>query len=219
MTTLMNALMRGTSGNIFANQLAASQTLGCRAKVGYDQVRFRNKAYRSSAREKRKQMKRDKMASATSVKDSGEDIPPFFLPQRYKLLYRVMEDHKNASRLGRKPMPQEVKQNLAKVAKEYSEFKIVEKILMDKERAQLIRMQAKASDAILMLPDYLLEETLSDSGQQAMEDMSEFAPSVVYMEQMMQMFPPEMTCRLRMIPAFEESLMLQQDKANDQMSK
>lgn len=211
----MSALMRTTQGNIFASQLASSQTLACRAKIGYEQYRNRNKAYRSSAREKRKQMKRDKMAS-TSVKDSGEEVPPFFLPQRYKLLYKVMEDHKNSSRLGRKPMPQEVKDNLAAVSKEYNEFKVAEKTLMDRERAQLIQVQAKAMDSVLFLPDYLMEEALSDSGQQAMEDYSEFLPSVVYMEQIMQMFPPEMTCRLRLIPAFEESLMLQHDKKNEE---
>ena len=71
-------------------------------------------------------------------------------------------------------------------------------------------------DAIIFLPDYLLEEALSDTGKQAMEDNSEFLPSVVYMEQMMQMFPPEMTSRMRLIPAFEESLMLQNDKANEE---
>lgn len=54
-------------------------------------------------------MKRDKMASTQISKDSGEEIPPFFMPQRYKLLYKVMEDHKNCTRLGRKPMPLEVK--------------------------------------------------------------------------------------------------------------
>ena len=49
------------------------------------------------------------MAGAGAIKDSGEEVPPFFLPQRYKLLFKVMEDHKNSVRLGRKPMPLEVK--------------------------------------------------------------------------------------------------------------
>jgi len=57
---------------------------------------------------------------------------------------------------------------------------------------------------------------MSDSGAQAMEDFQEFAPSVVYMEQIMQMFPPEMTCRLRLIPAFEESLMRSAETANEE---
>jgi len=71
-------------------------------------------------------------------------------------------------------------------------------------------------DAIMYLPDYLLQEAMSDSGQQASEDNYEFAPAVVYIEQIMTMFPPEQTARLRLIPAFEESLMRTADneKAN-----
>ena len=47
-----------------------------------------------------------------------------------------MEDHKNAHRLGRKPIPLEVKQQVAAVAKEYSEFKTAEKMLLDLEKAK-----------------------------------------------------------------------------------
>ena len=75
-----------------------------------------------------------------------------------------MEDHKNCSRLGRKPMPLEVKQKLAAISKEYNEFKVAEKTLMDMERAKFVNTQIKAMDAIMYLPDYLLEEALSDSG-------------------------------------------------------
>ena len=73
-------------------------------------------------------------------------------------------------------------------------------------------------DAILFLPDYLLQEAMSDSGGQANEDLSEFAPSVVYMEQIMQMFPPEQSSRLRLIPAFEESLMRSAEAQNEERS-
>lgn len=156
------------------------------------------------------------MAGQGNVKDSGEEVPPFFMPQRYKLLYRVMEDAKNSTRLGRKPMPVEVREKLAAVSKEYSEFKTAEKMYLDMERAKLITTQIKATDAIFYLPDYLLEEALSDSGHQAMEDAQEFVPSVVYMEQLMQMFPPEMTCRLRLIPAFEESFMRTAEAAKEE---
>mmetsp|Transcript_32965 Transcript_32965/g.40781 ORF Transcript_32965/g.40781 Transcript_32965/m.40781 type:complete len:97 (-) Transcript_32965:954-1244(-) len=96
------------------------------------------------------------MAGAGNIKDSGEEIPPFFMPQRYKLLYKVMEDHKNSSRLGRKPMPMEAKQRLAAAAKEYSEFKTAEKTILDKEKAMQMATSIKAMDAILFLPDYLL---------------------------------------------------------------
>ena len=74
-------------------------------------------------------------------------------------------------------------------------------------------------DAIIFLPDYLLEETMSDSGAQVTEDVGEFASAVVYMEQMMQMFPPEQTCRLRLLPAFEESLMRAAEAQNEEMNK
>jgi len=122
------------------------------------------------------------MEGPGNIKDTTEEVPPFFMPARYKLLMKVMEDHKNSMRLGRKPMPVEVRTNLAAVAKEYSEFKTAEKMLMDMEQSKVNSLQIKAVDAILFLPDYLLEETMSDSGAQAMEDVSEFAPSVVYME-------------------------------------
>ena len=109
--------------------------MATRAKIGYLAPKYRNRSYKSAAKEKRKQFRRERMAGVGNVKDSGEEVPPFFLPQRYKLLYKLMEDHKNAHRLGRKPMPVEVKQELAKASKEYNEFKVAEKALLDKERA------------------------------------------------------------------------------------
>ena len=124
--------------NPMGNLLPASQVIATttRGRVLYENARTRNKSYRSAAKEKRKQARRDRMAGAGNVKDSGEEIPPFFMPQRYKLLYKLMEDHKNAHRLGRKPIPLEVKQRVAAVAKEYSEFKTAEKMLLDLEKAK-----------------------------------------------------------------------------------
>ena len=52
--------------------------------------------------------KREKMEGGDD--EINEEIPPFFMPQRYKLIFKLMEDARNASRLGRKPMPLEVKQ-------------------------------------------------------------------------------------------------------------
>lgn len=159
----MSALMRSNpAGNLLATSRVVASTT--RGKVTYDNYRTRNKSYRSAAKEKRKQARRDRMAGAGNVKDSGEEIPPFFMPQRYKLLYKVMEDHKNSGRLGRKPMPLEVKQKLAAVAKEYNEFKTAEKIILDKEKARQTEVAINAMDAIVYLPDYLLEEVMSDSG-------------------------------------------------------
>ena len=99
--------------NMNGNMLASSVTMASRAKVGYENVRTRNLRYKSAAKERRKEQKRQRMAGVGSIKDSGEEIPPFFLPQRYKLLYKIFEDTKNAHRLGRKPMPLDVKQKLA----------------------------------------------------------------------------------------------------------
>ena len=104
------------------------------------------------------------MAGASAIKEGGEEIPPFFMPQRYKLLYKLMEEHKNLNRLGRKPIPIEVKRDLAKLSKEYNEFKTAEKTLMDMEKAKLTDKQMKAVDSLIFMPDYLLEEALSDSG-------------------------------------------------------
>ena len=64
-----------------------------------------------------------------------------------------------------------------------------------------------ALDACLFLPDYLMEETLGESGLQQAEALEEFQPGVLYMEQILRIFPKEYTARLRMIPAFEETLM------------
>ena len=96
------------------------------------------------------------------------------MPQRYKLMYAVMMDHKNSGRLARKPMPLELKQKLAVVMKEYNEFKTAEKSLLDMERAKMAHAQLKAIDASVFLPDYLIEEAHSDSGTQQNEDLHEF---------------------------------------------
>lgn len=95
----------GPKGNLFA----CSQALATRAKVSYENLRLHNSKYRSAAKEKRKQARRERMAGVSNIRESCEEIPPFFMPQRYKLLFKVMEDHKNSGRLGRKPMPIEVK--------------------------------------------------------------------------------------------------------------
>ena len=91
--------------------------------------------------------------------------------------------------------------------KEYNEFKTAEKTLIDLERGKMLQVQMKALDAIVYLPDYLIQEINSDTGEQADEDMNEFSPGTIYLEQIMQMFPPEQTCRMRLMPAFQESFM------------
>jgi len=128
------------AGNLLTNHLASSQALTYRGKVGYEQLTFRAKKYRGAARERKKQAKRDKMAAVSNLKDAGLDVPPFFLPERYKLIFAIMQDHKNCSRLGRKPMPIEVKEKLGKTLREYNEFKVAEKFLLDKEKSKQVNI-------------------------------------------------------------------------------
>ena len=131
---LLSAMMRmRPCGNLLpcSNVLAATT----RGQITYENLKTRNLKYKSAAKEKRKQARRKRLAGPGGLKDTTQEIPPFFQPQRYKLLYKVMEDHKNSGRYGRKPIPVEVKQNFAKIAKEYNEFKTAEKTLLDLERA------------------------------------------------------------------------------------
>jgi hypothetical protein len=37
--------------------------------------------------------------------------------------------------------------------------------------------------------------------------MYEFRPAMLYMEQMLRLYPREISCRWKLLPAFEESLM------------
>ena len=53
-------------------------------------------------------------------------------------------------------MPQEVKNEMGKVLKEYNEFKVAEKTLIDLERGKMLQVQMKAIDAIIFMPDYLI---------------------------------------------------------------
>lgn len=62
-------------------------------------------------------------------------------------------------------MPAEVRNELGRTLKEYNEFKVAEKTLLDMERAKMLDIQLKAMDATLFMPDYLLQETISDTGE------------------------------------------------------
>ena len=64
-----------------------------------------------------------------------------------------------------------------------------------------------AMESSLFLPDYLLEEAWSDQGGLRSDQVEEFTPAVLYMEQILRIFPREYTSRLKMIPAGEETLM------------
>ena len=68
-------------------------------------------------------------------------------------------------------------------------------------------MHEKALDALAYLPDYLFEEATSETGATLSDEMHEFQPGLLYMEQLLRIFPREIACRYKLIPAFEETLM------------
>ena len=79
-------------------------------------------------------------------------------------------------------MPEDLKLEFAQKSKEYHAYKVIEKAHIEKETNEQLKIQLKAMDAILFLPDYLLEECLSESGETVTEDMQEFRPAILYME-------------------------------------
>lgn len=111
-----------THGNVLSQALQGSQMLATRREDPYPNVRTRHRKYKSMARERRKEAIRQKMAGA-SDRGGAEEPPPFWIPARYKLLGRVMEDNLNSTRIGRKPIPENVKKEFAAHAKEYAAYK------------------------------------------------------------------------------------------------
>ena len=86
-------------------------------------------------------------------------------------------------------------------------YKYWENQKLEHEGMDSVHTQIDALSACLFLPDYLYEESFSDTGKQGMESMEEFQPGVMYNEQVMHIFPKEFASRMRMQPAFEETLM------------
>ncbi len=79
--------------------------------------------------------------------------------------------------------------------------------MLEKESSLSLKSQLNALEACLFLPDYLMEETFTESGTAQSEAMEEFMPGVLYTEQILRIFPKEYTNRLRLLPAWEETLM------------
>ena len=112
-------------------------------------------------------------------------------------------------------MPDSVRLELAKRSKEYQMYKHHEVQMLDKEGLLHVKSQLTALEACLFLPDYLMEETFTESGSQQSEAMEEFMPGVMYIEQILRIFPKEYSNRLRMIPAWEETLMKYDESKGD----
>lgn len=79
--------------------------------------------------------------------------------------------------------------------------------MLDREEALIVEAQMKALDAVIFMPDHLMEEAIQDNGETQQQDMLEFKPSSLFMEQILRIFPQELTCKYKVIPAFEESFM------------
>ena len=133
----MTALMRTSqlADSQATVMMASRSTLGIGMAAGhtYENLRVRNKKYKSAAKEKRKQVRREAMAGFKSPKETGEELPPFFLPPRYKLLYKLYTEGKNSHRVGRKPIPLDAKRAFAAHAKEYQAYKHAEKMRLRQE--------------------------------------------------------------------------------------
>ena len=65
-------------------------------------------------------VRENKANEAKSPLERGEEIPPYLIPARYKLIFKYMQAHKNARRLQRKPIPSERKAEFAEHAKKYA---------------------------------------------------------------------------------------------------
>jgi len=185
----------------------SSVLLAARRGNNWTTQKVHNLYYKGGAKNRFKERQRNAKNKSRNPRDTGEEVLPFFQPQRYKLMYKVLADHKNCTRVGRKPMPDSLKLEFAQASKEYHAFKQIEREEIEKEINAQLREQNKAMDSILYLPDYLLEECLQDSGEKESQEMAEFFPSILYTEQILRLYPREMTERLKMTPAFEESFM------------
>eukprot|EP00351_Strombidinopsis_sp_SopsisLIS2011_P006072 CAMPEP_0116880272 /NCGR_PEP_ID=MMETSP0463-20121206/12180_1 /TAXON_ID=181622 /ORGANISM="Strombidinopsis sp, Strain SopsisLIS2011" /LENGTH=128 /DNA_ID=CAMNT_0004530643 /DNA_START=233 /DNA_END=619 /DNA_ORIENTATION=- len=119
----------------------------------------------------------------------------------------MIQDTQNANYPARKPMPPALKKEFSEKSKEYHAYKIAEHNLVKKEEAVQLKASFEALDAVFFLPDYLMDECLNETGVNDHEDMGEFRPAQLYIEQTMRLFPREITHKFKLIPAFEETLM------------
>ena len=83
------------------------------------------------------------------------------------------------------------------------------------EGTKRLQVQLKALDSLVYLPDYLMDEAMSETGQTHSEDMAEFKPAILYMEQILRLYPKELSVKFKMTPAWEESLMRMEEENNE----
>ena len=106
----------------------------------------------------------------------------------------------------------EVSSKFAQSAKDYAQYVHAQKLLLAEEDRKLHHQQYNTDVACLFLPDYLYEETQQQTGSELSENMVEFAPAMLYTEQLMRLLPRETAVRFKIFPAFEETLMRWQEQ-------
>lgn len=84
---MFNSLMVGL---LRPSMLQNSALQATRSRVAYDNLLVHRKKYRGMAKQKRKETRRANLSGVKSPKDTGEELPPFFLQPRYKLMYKVL---------------------------------------------------------------------------------------------------------------------------------
>ena len=57
---------------------------------------------------------------------------------------------------------------------------------------------------------------MSETGQTQSEDMAEFMPAILYMEQILRLYPKELAVKFKMTPAWEESLMRMEEENTEE---
>ena len=78
------------------NQAAVAATT---RRFDYANPKVRNRKYKAAAKERRRIVRARKADENKSPHDLGEELPPFLIPPRYKLMFKYMQTHKNNRRL------------------------------------------------------------------------------------------------------------------------
>ena len=150
---------------------------------------------------------------------SGERVPDFYTPSRVRLYYKIISDLRNCNKITRKQMPENIKKELAKKAKEYGEYKAYEFNHVYNESNRAFNIKIQAMRAWWFLPEHLFHEIASDTHKSNTESMKGFTTEDLYIEQIMEMYPREHTEKnwkwlLHLVMRFQNLLLICQLKKN-----
>ena len=85
---LVSSLFR--TSNVFSGPSALMAT--AKRAPYYENNRVRLRKYKMLAKLSRKMKKAASMSGSKNPRDFGEEMPPFFLQPRYKLIYKLLQD-------------------------------------------------------------------------------------------------------------------------------